>query len=411
MLFLVKLQYIFPNNQDHNNPYKLHNYPNYMKFGHLADCHLGGWRYPELQQLNFDSFKQALETCKKEKVDFILIAGDLFDSAYPPIEIIKDAFNEFRRLKEANIPVFFIAGSHDYSISGKSFLDVMEKSGFGINAYKFQERDGAIVLEPSIYKGAAIYGYPGKKTGLEVYDIPKIKLQDAPGLFKILMLHTTMKDAMPNLDIPSVNRESLPKVDYLALGHLHLLYEKENARYGGPIYPNNASELEDLKYGAFYIVDTNKEIKRHSIKLKDVLVLDLEITDSLRGTEIILDELKIQPLKDKILILKLKGVLERGRVTDINFNKIEEFSRSQGVYCFLKNTTKLFFPIVEVDVSPQTDDFEKEIMDDFCQKNPHELNKHIPILISILDMEKKEDETTKVFEDRLFSDSRKILFT
>ncbi|MEK6915860.1 MAG: exonuclease SbcCD subunit D [Nanoarchaeota archaeon] len=381
-----------------------------MKFAHLADCHLGGWRYPELQQLNFESFKTALETCKKEKVEFILIAGDLFDSPYPPIETIKDTFNEFRKLKELNIPVFFIAGSHDYSISGKSFLDVLEKSGFGINVHKAQDKDGSIILEPTIYKNVAIYGYPGKKTGLEVYDLPKIKLQDSPGLFKILMLHTTMKDALPNLDIPSVERESLPKVDYLALGHLHLVYEKENAVYGGPIYPNNASELEDLKYGAFYIVDTNKGIKRNNIKLKDVLVLDIEVKDSLTGTETILEELKKQNLKDKILILKLKGVLEKGKITDINLNKIEEFSRNQGVWCFLKNTTKLFFPIMEVDITPHTEDFEKEIIGSFCEKNPHELNKHINILFSILDMEKKEDETARIFEDRLFGDSRKILF-
>ena len=381
-----------------------------MRFVHLADCHLGGWRYPELQQLNFESFKYALETSKKEKVDFILIAGDLFDSAYPPIETIKDAFNEFRKLKEANIPVFFIAGSHDYSISGKSFLDVLEKSGFAVNVYKSQERDGSIILEPTIYKNVAIYGFPGKKTGLEVYDIPKIKLHEAPGLFRILMLHTTLKDALPTLDIPSVDRKILPKVDYIALGHLHLIYEKENAVYGGPIYPNNASELENLQYGAFYIVDTNRSIKRHNIKLKDVLVLDLEITDSLTGTEIILEELKKHSLKDKILILKLKGVLERGRIVDVNFNKIEEFCLSQGVYCFMKNTTKLFFPIVEMDVSPQTEDFEKEIVESFCAKNPHDLNKHISILLSTLDLEKKEDESTRIFEERLFADSRKVLF-
>lgn len=381
-----------------------------MKFGHLADCHLGGWRYPELQHLNFESFKSALEICKKEKVDFILIAGDLFDSPYPSIETIKDTFNEFRKLKELNISVFFIAGSHDYSISGKSFLDVLEKSGFGVNVFKPQEKDGAIILEPTIYKNVAIYGYPGKKTGLEVYDIPRIKLQDSPGLFKILMLHTTMKDALPNLDIPSISRESLPKVDYLALGHLHLVYEKENARYGGPIYPNNASELEDLQYGAFYIVDTNKDIKRHNIKLKDILVLDLEIKDSSVANELIINELKKHDLKNKILILKLKGVLQNGRITDINFNKIEEFARSKEVYFFIKNTTKLFFPIVEMDIAPQTENFEEEIIDNFCLKNPHELNKHIQILLSTLDMEKKEDESTRVFEDRLLGDSRKILF-
>ena len=60
-----------------------------MKFAHIADCHLGGWRYPELQELNMESFRNALSICIREKVDFVLIAGDLFDSAYPPIEILK----------------------------------------------------------------------------------------------------------------------------------------------------------------------------------------------------------------------------------------------------------------------------------------------------------------------------------
>ena len=76
----------------------------------------------------------------------------------------------------------------------------------------------------------------------------------------------------------------------------------------------------------------------------------------------------------------------------------------------MKNTTKLFFPIVEIDVSPQTEDFEKEIVDSFCIKNPHELNKHIPLLLSTLNLEKKEDEIARTFEDRLFADSKRILF-
>ncbi|MEK6847444.1 MAG: DNA repair exonuclease [Nanoarchaeota archaeon] len=381
-----------------------------MRFAHLADCHLGSWRHPELQQLNFESFKYALAMCKKEKVDFVLIAGDLFDSAYPPIETIKDAFDEFRKLKEANIPVFLIAGSHDYSVSGKSFLDVLEKAGFAKNVHKFEERNNIIILEPTIFKNVAIYGYPGKKTGLEIYDLEKIKLQDAPGLFKILMLHTTLKDALGSLDIPAVDQTKLPKADYTALGHLHLLYEKENRVYGGPIYPNNASELEDLKYGAFYIVDTQSGFKRHNIKLKDVIVLDLEISDSLTGTEKIIEELKKQNIKDKILILKLKGILERGKITDIDFNKIESFSRKEGVFAFLKNTTKLFFPILEIDVEPRGDNFEMEIIEDFNQKYPHKLNKHISSLITALSIDKKEDEISRSFEDRLFGEVQKILF-
>ena len=101
-----------------------------VKFAHLADCHLGSWRSPELEKLNFESFRKSIDIILQEKADFALMAGDLFDSAYPSIDILKETFAEFKRLKENNIPVFLIAGSHDYSASGKTFLDVLEKGGF-----------------------------------------------------------------------------------------------------------------------------------------------------------------------------------------------------------------------------------------------------------------------------------------
>lgn len=240
-----------------------------MKFAHLGDCHLGGWREPELNELNFKSFQYALDACINERVDFILIAGDLFDSSYPPIEILKETFGEFKKLKEAKIPVFLIAGSHDYSSAGKTFLDVLEKAGFCKNVSRFEERNGKIILQPTVYENCAIYGYPGKKTNLEIEEIERIRLQDSPGLFQILMLHTQIRDAIGSLPIDSVNQENLPKVDYLALGHLHINYQKENRVYSGPTFPNNISELEELKCGQFYIFD-NGMIKKREIKLKDV---------------------------------------------------------------------------------------------------------------------------------------------
>ena len=72
-----------------------------MKFAHLGDCHLGGWRQPELKELNFECFKEAMDRILKEKVDFILLAGDLFDSPYPPIETLKETFEVFKKIKEA----------------------------------------------------------------------------------------------------------------------------------------------------------------------------------------------------------------------------------------------------------------------------------------------------------------------
>ena len=75
-----------------------------LKFAHLADCHLGGWRISELQELNSRAFEKAVECCIREKVDFVLITGDLFDTAMPSIEILKMTVDNLRQLKEKNIP-------------------------------------------------------------------------------------------------------------------------------------------------------------------------------------------------------------------------------------------------------------------------------------------------------------------
>lgn len=380
-----------------------------MKFAHLGDCHLGGWRQPELKELNFRSFQYAVEKCVKEKVDFVLIAGDLFDSAYPPIETLKETFREFRRLKESNIPVFIIAGSHDYSVSGKTFLEVLEKSGFCKNVSIFQEKNGAILLEPVIYQNVAIYGYPGKKSGLEVDDIERIKIIDAPGMFKILMLHTTIRDAVKDLPIPAVDEKKLPQMDYIALGHLHIDYVKENRVYSGPLFPNNLSELIELQGGSFYIFDSGK-LNKNSVKLKQVLFKSLEIKNSLSATDQIIEMFDKETISDKIVILRLYGVLETGKISDIDFHKIEASLKKRGCYVFLKSTSKLH--IAESDLKIDLGDsitLESQIINKFQENNPHKFNQLIESLMKSLQIEKNDDEKSQVFEERIISEAKKTL--
>lgn len=380
-----------------------------MKFAHMGDCHLGGWRQPELKELNFKSFQRAIEISIREKVDFVLIAGDLFDSAYPPIDTLKDAFKEFRKLSDAKIPVFLIAGSHDYSASGKTFLDVIEKAGFCKNVALFEERNGKILLEPTVYKDVAIYGYPGKKSGLEVDDIERIRLQDAPGFFKVLMLHTAIRDAVGTLPIKAVDERMLPPVDYLALAHLHINYQKEGRVYCGPIFPNNLAELEELEGGSFYIVDQGA-IKRYELKLKPVLSMTVEITNALTVTEEILKRLEKENLRDRILIVKLFGFLEKGKTSDIDFTKLENYAKKQGAYVFLKSTAKLQVAEQEITFDfSDTVDMEQQIINKFEESHPSPLNAYIFSLVKSLQMEKGEDEKSAVFEERLVAEARKII--
>lgn len=375
----------------------------------MADCHLGGWVQKELSELNFESFEKAIDQIISEKVDFLLIAGDLFDSAYPSIEILKKSFRVFKKLVDNKIPVFLIAGSHDYSVSGKTFLDVLEQAGFCKNVESFEEKDGKIILKPFIYQNVAIYGYPGKRSGLEVPEVERIHLDPTPGFFNILMLHTTIKSAVKNLMIDSVDDSKLPKVDYVALGHLHIKFIKENLVYSGPIFPNNFAELEELGTGSYYLFDSGK-ISRRIIELKKTKVFHLEVNETLNLTDKLISLMKNEEIRDKIVLLRLSGLVEKGKISDIDFQKIESIAREGGAYSFLKSTKKLRVPELEFsEESINSEELEDKIISNYIDENSSKFNDLIKPLMRALQTEKQEDERSVIFEERLFSDIKKVV--
>ena len=383
-----------------------------VKFAHLADVHLGGWKQQPLQDLNFESFRIAIETSIKEKVDFVLIAGDLFDTAYPLIDTLKKTFFEFRKLRDAKIPCFIIAGSHDYSVSGKTFLDVLEKAGFCKNVADFEEKDGKIILNPTIYGGVVLYGYPGKRSGLEVPDLRRIKLNDCPGMFKILMLHTTIDKAAGNVPVDAIETALLPKADYYALGHLHIDYEKDGFVYAGPIFPNNFQELADLKKGRFYLVDTGSQspLRRIDLKLKEVVVLEFEVRDAMKATETIISELDKMNLEDKVVLLRVRGELENGKSSDIKFSKIEDFLSKKKAYFMLRNTHDLRQKEVALEIEVKdSENIEDDLIGIYSEQNPSQFNSAIPLLLNSLSIEKQEGETSETFLNRLLSETKKVL--
>lgn len=343
----------------------------------------------------------------------VLIAGDLFDSAYPPIDTLKETFREFKKLHDVKIPCFIIAGSHDYSVSGKTFLDVLEHAGFCENIYKFEEREGKIILQPTIYNNYALYGYPGMKSGLELEGLRKVVLNEAPGFFKVFVLHTALKEAIGNLPMDSISLNELPKANYYALGHLHVEFGRNDAAYSGPIFPNNFDELEELKHGRFQIVNySNNIIKRDTIKikLKEVLCIDIELENTLTATEKIIMELDKNNLADKIILLKLFGTFSNGRISDIRFNEIENFAKNKGCYAFIKNISRLKVEEAHTDIeTKEMRDVEDSMIKQYSQKNPSKFNEKIPVLIKSLGTEKQEDEKNQIFQERLFSEIKSIL--
>jgi DNA repair exonuclease SbcCD nuclease subunit len=232
------------------------------------------------------------------------------------------------------------------------------------------------------------------------------------------MLHTTLKESVKDLPIESIEIKDLPKADYYALGHIHIKFEKEHEGkpviYGGPTFPNNFKELEDLKYGSFYIIEVEgyTKISRKEIKLKEVELIEIEILDALKGTEEILSVLQKRELKDKIILLKVFGNLRQGKTSDIKFQEIDDYMKKAGAYSFLKNTSKLEPEKQKMDIDlpyAEMEKVEEVLIRRYEKENPSTFNELIFPLLEGLSLEKQEGEKQTSFESRLYSELSKTI--
>jgi len=385
-----------------------------MKFAHISDCHLGGWKN-ELEELNLQAFFEAIKTSMEESVDFVLITGDLFDNAMPSVDILKETAAKLLELKEAGIPCYLIAGSHDYSASGKTFLDVLEKAGLCRNV---ASKTDELEFFESKGKGLLIAGIAGKRQGLEMEAVKKLKENKKSAELKILALHTSLKEACPEF-IDSISIDELPKgFDYYAMGHIHKPFcrkhEKGMIVYPGALFPNNFSELEEIE-GGFCIVEQIKDglkVEREEIRLKEKLIININAENKSPEavTREILIELKKNNPAGKIILLRISGTLSFGKTSDINFKEIDEAVK--GCFALLRNTAGLESPEFKTQVQVEAkdiDELENEIIKKHDVQEKNDLNGFILPLIDSLDIEKQEGETNPCFEERIFKALGKIM--
>ncbi|MBU2634089.1 MAG: DNA repair exonuclease [Nanoarchaeota archaeon] len=381
-----------------------------MKFAHFADCHIGGWRDDKLKELGIQSFEKAIDICIEENTAFVLISGDLFNSALPNIDVIKKVANALNRLKEHNIHVYSIAGSHDYSVSGKTMLDVLENAGLIENVAKF-DNGLKFTLDKTGTKIAGIMGLRGSLEGSYYDDLNREELERESG-FKIFMFHTTINEFKPKEfeKIEGIGVSKLPKgFHYYAGGHVHYIFEGEYDKgklvYPGALFPNNFAELEKYKHGGFYIVDDQLNLKYVKINLKDVESYDIN-ADGKNIENVEREILKIRNFEDKILLLRVSGCLKEGRVSDINFKKLLE--RFDGAYAVLRNTSKLTSREFEEFNLEEDENVEETVV----KKHLENLEFKEELVFSLMDVlskEKHEGEKNIDFEKRLLKDIFEIL--
>ncbi|MFH2021141.1 MAG: exonuclease SbcCD subunit D [archaeon] len=397
-----------------------------MKFSHIADCHIGAWRDEKLKDLNTQAFFRAIAISEAEKVDFILIAGDLFNTALPGIDLLKEVAKIFKRLTDKGIQIYLIAGSHDFSPSGKTMLDVLEEAGLCINVTKGSVVGNKLRLKFTVDKktGAKITGMLGRRGMLErsyYEELDTSHLEKEQG-FKIFMFHTSITELKPSAmaQMESSPISLLPKgFDYYAGGHVHIVEKLylpgyKNVIYPGPLFPNNFHELGDLKSGGFYIYDDG-EVRRIDLEMKKVVCIDVDAdnkTPESAASDIIEQG---KDIKDAIVLIRVSGTLFAGKTSDLDFRKIYERFYEKGAYFIMRNTAKLSskeYEEIKVESSSVEDIEEKLINEHIGQIGIWDEEKEkrmIKTLMSAMSQEKKEGEKVYEFEDRLLKELEHLL--
>ena len=130
-----------------------------MRFLHTADWHLGRIFYG--QYLTDDQAhvleNQFFTILKEEKIDGILLAGDVFDRAVPPIEAVELWDSIITRLAmDYKVPLFVVSGNHDgaerlevgRSMLSQSGIHIWGSPHHALQPFEFEGTDGKVAICP-----------------------------------------------------------------------------------------------------------------------------------------------------------------------------------------------------------------------------------------------------------------------
>jgi exonuclease SbcD len=213
-----------------------------LKILHTADIHLGakfsglGSKGDSQREQLRATFKNVIATAINERVNTVLIAGDLFDANQQPQKNINLVIEQFNLLGSNNIPACLIPGTHDYFDSSS----IYKKENFEErcpNLKIFTDEDTSYKEYPGL--DLTVYGKPNLSNKSRISPLKGLKRATSTK-FHIAMAHGSFYipgKAEEDDHVFRLEEIKASGMDYLALGHWHELYscsEKPAAWYCGP---------------------------------------------------------------------------------------------------------------------------------------------------------------------------------
>lgn len=215
-----------------------------MKFLHTADWHLGYRQYG--MTAREEDFMRPLgsiaDIAFHEKVDAVIVAGDMFDSYRPPASAVQAARTFGQAMDKAGIPVLSIDGNHD--LSGGKWARLC-----GFTPLEQSLADGHPAMNVA---GAWVTGIDFCRTQQLIEKLKSLQARGCDLHGGVIVLHMeiaeltaystamSMRDLEPYFDALNVG--------YVALGHIHNAVSTSNEtgriyRYPGSTEMNDISEL------------------------------------------------------------------------------------------------------------------------------------------------------------------------
>lgn len=195
-----------------------------MRFIHAADIHLdsplnGLSVYPDapaeqLRSATRDAFTELVTRAIDEAVDFMVIAGDLYDGTWRDYNTGLFFCKEMGRLKRAGIPVYVLFGNHDAEAEMTKKLELPD------NVYTFNAN------KPQTFKidelAVSLHGQSFKQRDVTA-NLASAYPMPTAGHFNIGVLHTALEGyALHAAYAPcKVDELDAKGYDYWALGHVH----------------------------------------------------------------------------------------------------------------------------------------------------------------------------------------------
>jgi len=253
-----------------------------MRILHTADWHLGA-RLVERGRLHEHAqfTDWLIQTLRTEKIDAILLSGDVFDAANPPQDAVSLYFDFLKRLTDLKtVRAVITGGNHDSAShlnAPRELLRRFDVHVFGEAGDNFVDLGGAVVLATPFLRERDLRNARAGEAMGEVHaqvrgaihahyagrlDACRTLAQGRPviAMGHLTVLGATTSDSERDIHIGNlgaVGADVFTGFDYVALGHLHRpqrVAGQENVRYSGSPIPLGFSEAGDAK--SVVVLDT-----------------------------------------------------------------------------------------------------------------------------------------------------------